>query len=58
VYAGFMVYLGFVILAIRNIGRDRLKILNAIAGGLLGYLYAEISVRLVEKPEEMARESI
>ncbi len=56
VYAGFTVYLGFVILAIRNLSRDRLGMLNAMAGGLLGYLFAEISVRLVEKPEEMARE--
>jgi ZIP family zinc transporter len=55
-YAGLTVYLGFAILAIRNISRERLGMLNAMAGGLLGYLFAEISVELVEKPEEMARE--
>jgi len=55
-YAGLTVYLGFAILAIRSISRERLGMLNAIAGGLLGYLFAEISVELVEKPEEMARE--
>jgi len=55
-YAGLTVYLGFAILAIRNISRERLGMLNAMAGGLLGYLFAEISVELVEKPEEMAME--
>jgi Na+/proline symporter len=55
-YAGLTVYLGFAILAIRNISRERLGMLNAMAGGHLGHLFAEISVELVEKPEEMARE--
>lgn len=54
-YAGLTVYLGFVVLAIRSISRERMGMLNAMAGGLLGYLFAEISVELVEKPEELAR---
>lgn len=57
-YAGLTVYLGFAILAIRRISRERLGMLNAMAGGLLGYLFAEISVELVEKPEEMAKEGM
>lgn len=57
-YAGLTVYLGFAVLAVRNISRERMGMLNAIAGGLLGYLFAEISVELVEKPEEMARKGM
>jgi hypothetical protein len=49
-YAGLTVYLGFAILAIRNISRERLGMLNAMAGGLLGYLFAEISVSLLRSP--------
>jgi hypothetical protein len=35
-YAGLTVYLGFAILAIRNISRERLGMLNAMAGGSPG----------------------
>ncbi|MGC9149426.1 MAG: hypothetical protein ACP5GI_08340 [Sulfolobales archaeon] len=55
VYAGFTVYFGFVILAIRNISRDRLGMLNAMASGLLECPFAEISMRFVERRRDDLR---
>jgi len=57
-YAGLTVYLGFPIILLRGITIQKLGFLNAMAGGLLGYLFVEVATELVEKPEELAREGL
>ncbi|ABW02799.1 ZIP family metal transporter [Caldivirga maquilingensis] len=57
-YAGLTVYLGFSIVLLRRISMQRLGFMNAIAGGLLGYLFVELAMELVEKSEELASEGL